>query len=184
MTVLRIARMGNPVLRRRADEIDDPGAPDMRQLVADMIETMIAAPGVGLAAPQVEVGRRVLVFQVPAGRREPDEPPEDLPGPDNIAVLINPEITPLDDTMVLGWEACLSIPGLVGRVPRHRRIRYRGVTPEGETVEREASGFHARVVQHEVDHLDGILFMDRMSDLRTLAFDDELHYLMQRTRTE
>lgn len=174
MTLLKIARMGHPVLRRRAAPVADPTDPEIRRLVADMIETMEDASGVGLAAPQVHMLHRVIVFKVPPARRSPDEPP----GPPGITALINPKIEPLGGDLAEGLEGCLSIPELRGLVPRHRRIRYRGLTPEGERIEREAAGFHARVVQHEVDHLDGILFPDRMTDLTTLVFESELHHLL------
>jgi peptide deformylase len=165
MAILKIARMGHPVLRRPADPVPDPRAPEIRSLVADMIETMADANGAGLAAPQVHVPLRVVVFHVPEerARRENEEPAP-------LTVLINPEIVPLADDKIEGWEACLSVPGLAGKVPRYSRIRYSGLTPEGGLIEREVQGFHARVVQHECDHLDGILYPQRMADLSTLVF--------------
>ena len=173
MTLLKIARMGHPVLRRPAAAVEDPTDPAVRQLVGHMIETMDDAEGIGLAAPQVHVGRRVIVFQVPADRLEEGEPA----GPPGVTRLVNPEIERVGDEIAHGIEGCLSMPGLRGVVPRLRTIVYRGVTPEGERIEREATGLHARVVQHEVDHLDGILFVDRMTDLSTLSFESELHHL-------
>lgn len=172
MSILKIARMGHPVLRRRADEVADPTSADVERLVADMWETLEDADGAGLAAPQVYVSRRVVVFSVPA-ERIADEPGADPVGP---TVLVNPVVEPLGDERELGWEACLSLPGLCGLVPRYVRVRYRGITPGGETVEREVSGFHARVVQHECDHLDGILYPMRMTDLSLLSFTDELRH--------
>src|SRR3546814_352320 len=145
-----------------------------------MLETMEDAGGTGLAAPQVHVPLRLVVFFV-AGRRaaQEDGPPEDGPPEDYslaggrrdvpLTVLVNPEIEPLTEATVLGPEACLSVPGLVGQVPRFTRIRYRGLTLEGAPLEREAAGFHARVVQHECDHLDGLLYPQRMTDLSLLA---------------
>ena len=176
MAILKVARMGHPVLRRPADSVIDPHSPEIRQLVADMLDTMRDEGGVGLAATQVHVPLRLVMFHVPAGRAEQDGPdaggvPQSVP----LTVLINPEIEPLGDEKELGWEACLSVPGLTGVVPRWRRIRYRGVTPTGETIEREAEGFHARIVQHECDHLDGILYPMRMTDLSLLGFADEMH---------
>lgn len=169
MAILKIARMGHPVLRQVARPVADPGDPEIRRLAADMAETMIDAGGVGLAAPQVHVPRRIILFKVPAERLgEGDATP-----PPGITVLLNPEIEPIGDETVVGWEGCLSIPGLRGAVPRFRRIRYRGVGLDGRPVEREAEGFHARVVQHETDHLDGILYPDRMEDLRWLSFTEE-----------
>jgi peptide deformylase len=177
MAILKVARMGHPVLRRPADPVKDPRAPEIRRLVADMLETMRDEGGIGLAATQVHVPLRLVIFEVPAERMAPGDGPD---GPDSaggvpLTVLINPEIEPLDEEKVLGWEACLSVPGLTGVVPRWRRIRYRGVTPTGETIEREAEGFHARVVQHECDHLDGILYPMRMTDLSLLGFADEIN---------
>ena len=170
MAILKIARMGHPVLLARCDPVPDPGAPEIRRLVADMMETMEDAPGVGLAAPQVYVPLRLFVFRVPDGRREAD--PEDTPL-DN-SVLINPEVELLTDDRVLRWEGCLSIPGLRAAVPRAPRIRYRGFDLEGRAVERIVSGFHAGVVQHEYDHLDGILYPMRMTDFRLFGFAEEL----------
>ena len=169
MAILKIARMGHPVLRRRADPVPDPTDPQIGRLVRDMIDTMEDAHGAGLAAPQVHVPLRVVVFHVPEARaaREGEEPV-------GLTALVNPAILPLTDETQPGWEACLSVPGLAGVVPRFTRIRYAGWTPEGERIEREASGFHARVVQHECDHLDGILYPQRMADLSLLIFADEM----------
>ncbi|MDE1147495.1 MAG: peptide deformylase [Azospirillaceae bacterium] len=168
MAILKIARMGHPVLRRPAVAVEEPIPAVVRQLAQDMIETMIDASGVGLAAPQVHIGWRVIVFRVPADRAAGENV--------DSQVLINPVIEPLSDEMQFGWEGCLSIPGLRGAVPRHNRIRYRGLALDGTVVEREASGFHARVVQHECDHLDGVLYLDRMDDMRFLSFAEELKY--------
>ncbi len=169
--------MGHPVLRRKAAPVADPTAPEIRRLVQDMLETMEDAGGTGLAAPQVHVPLRLVVFFV-SGRRaaaeeeagDPGAGREDVP----LTALINPEIEVLSEQTALGAEACLSVPGLVGQVPRFTRIRYRGMTLEGRPLEREAEGFHARVVQHECDHLDGILYPQRMTDLSQLAFTSEL----------
>ena len=171
MAILKIARMGHPVLGRPAEAVDDPTAPEVRRLIADMIETMHDAPGVGLAAPQVHVPLRLLIFHISEERAEAEE---DDAGPQPLTVLVNPEIEPLGAEEDLDWEACLSLPGLMGAVPRYRRIRYRGVTGDGEAVDRLAAGFHARVVQHECDHLDGVLYPMRMRDLSTLGFAEEL----------
>ncbi len=174
MAILKIARMGHPVLRGRAAEVDDPTAPQIQALVRNMIETMRDADGAGLAAPQVHVPLRVVVFHVPEERAGDAEPAAPQPP----TVLINPEIEPLTDETALGWEGCLSVPGLVGAVPRFTRIRYAGLTPTGERIEREAADFHARVVQHECDHLDGILYPQRMTDLSLLMFQEELRHGM------
>ena len=172
MTLLKIARMGHPVLLGEAEPVVDPTAREIRRLVADLVETMEDAHGVGLAAPQVHVGRRVIVFKAPAERAAPDE---EADGEAPLTALVNPSFEPIGDEVELGWEGCLSIPGLTGAVPRHARIRYRGTSPEGRAIEREARGFHARVVQHEIDHLDGILYTMRMDDLGMLCFSEEMH---------
>lgn len=171
MAILKIARMGHPVLRRRADPVADPTAPEIARLVADMWETMHDAPGIGLAAPQVHVPLRIVVFAVPAHRLAAEDGGSEAPPP---TVLINPEITPLNSATVSDWEACLSLPGLTGRVERWRRIRYRGAGPNGRPIERIAEGLHARVVQHECDHLDGILYPMRINDLSDFGFADEI----------
>jgi len=179
MAILKIARMGHPVLRRIADPVADPAALEIRRLVADMLETLEDIGGIGLAAPQVHVSRRVVIFEVPAERAARDgngADPAAAAGGVPMTVLINPEIEPLADDKALGWEACLSVPGLTGAVPRWTRIRYRGFGIKGERIEREASGFHARVVQHECDHLDGVLYPQRMTDLSLLAFAEELRH--------
>ncbi len=169
MSILKIARMGHPVLRRRAEPVADPTDPEIRRLVLDMWETLADIGGAGLAAPQVHVPLRLVIFHVPALRaeREGAEPV----GP---TTLINPEIEPLSEERVEGWEGCLSVPGLTGFVPRHAAIRYRALTLEGALIEREAAGFYARVVQHECDHLDGILYPMRMADLSKLMFVEEM----------
>jgi peptide deformylase len=168
MAILKIARMGHPVLLRRADAIDDPTAERVRRLIGHMAETMADAEGIGLAAPQVHQSLRLILF---LEAEERDEARGRAP-----TALINPEVEPLEEALEPGWEGCLSIPGLRGIVPRHIRIGYRGLSPHGRTIEREASGLHARVVQHEVDHLNGILYPMRMPDLRQLAFESELKH--------
>ncbi len=174
MTLLKIARMGHPVLLDEAEPVRDPTARDIRRLVEDMIETMEDANGVGLAAPQVHVSRRVIVFKAPAERADSGGA-GDAEAP--LTALVNPVFEAVGDTVEVGWEGCLSIPGIVGAVPRHACIRYRGTAPDGQTIEREAQGFHARVVQHEIDHLDGILYTMRMEDLGMLSFTDEVRRL-------
>jgi peptide deformylase len=170
MALLKIARMGNPVLRRPAAPIDDPTATWVRRLVDDMLETMEDAGGTGLAAPQVHAPHRLVLFRVGPERLT------DLPGDteQELTVLLNPVVEPLGGERALGWEGCLSVPGLRGVVPRHLRIRYRGVGLDGEVIDRETAGFHARVVQHECDHLDGILYPQRITDHRLLCFIEEL----------
>ena len=178
MALLKIARMGHPVLLRRADAVADPTAPGVRRLAADMLETMRDAGGTGLAAPQVHVPLRMLMFFVSDGRaRREDGAGDARDGDVPLTVLVNPEIEPLGEDKVLGWEACLSIPELAGEVPRYRAIRYRGLGLDGAVIEREAEGFHARVVQHEYDHLDGILYPRRMADLSRLIFSSEMKHI-------
>ncbi len=173
MAILKIARMGHPVLGRPAEPVADPTAPEIMRLVADMAETLADADGAGLAAPQVHVPLRLVMFRIPREREEcgPDE--DEVP----LTILINPEIEPLSDETALGWEGCLSLPGMLGEVPRHVQIRYRGLGIDGAPVEREASGYHARVVQHECDHLDGILYPMRMDDLSRFGFVEEMRRL-------
>jgi peptide deformylase len=177
MAILKIARMGHPVLARRAGAVTDASAPQIRGLVGNMIETMKDADGAGLAAPQVHVPLRVVVFQAPDDRADtglPEDERFDHTAP--LTVLINPELEILDAESEGGWEGCLSIPGLRGFVERPRHIRYRGLDLDGREIARTARGFHARVVQHEVDHLDGILYPQRMKDLRSLIFESEARH--------
>jgi peptide deformylase len=171
MAILKIARMGNPVLLRKCDPVPDPGAPEIRRLVADMMETMEDAPGVGLAAPQVYQPLRLFVFRVPDGRATEDPDDTELGN----TVLINPTLELIGKEQAMGLEGCLSIPDLRGAIPRAQRVRYRGVDCDGNVIEREASGFHARIVQHEYDHLDGILYTMRMKDFRYFGFSEELN---------
>ncbi len=170
MTAQQIVRMGAPVLSRRADDIPDPASEEIAALAEDMAQSMAAAGGVGLAAPQIGISKRIIVFKVPGERATAAA----NDGPLELQVLINPEIEPLSGEMELGWEGCLSIPGLKGEVPRYRKIAYRGFDLQGEKVLRQAEGFHARVVQHEVDHLDGILYPERMTDMRRFGYGEEL----------
>src|SRR5918912_2569295 len=169
MAILKIARMGHPVLRAPAAPVEDARAAEIRRLVADMVETLEDIGGAGLAAPQVHASKRVVIFKVPAERVTPRA--EDAPAP--LTVLVNPVIEPVGYEMEFGWEGCLSVPGLRGAVPRWARIRYRAETPDGETIDRVVEGFHARVVQHECDHLDGVLYPQRMTDHRLFSFVDE-----------
>ncbi len=175
MAIRNIAKMGNPVLKRAARAVSDPTSPEIRALVADMVETMEDANGAGLAAPQVHEDVRVVIFHVPAERAT--DAPEDKPEP--LTVLINPVIEPLTEERELGLEGCLSVPGFVGAVPRFTKIRYSGYGLDGEKIEREASGFHARVVQHECDHLDGILYPQRMEGLSLFGYVEEVRRALE-----
>lgn len=174
MAILKIARMGHPVLGRPAAPVGDPTAPEVHRLIVDMLETMEDANGTGLAAPQVHVPARIVAFFVSGERARREDGTETAVDDVPLTVLINPQIEVLSEERALGWEACLSVPGLMGQVPRYTAVRYRGLTPKGEEIVREASGFHARVVQHECDHLDGILYPQRMTDLATLIFASEI----------
>jgi peptide deformylase len=169
MAILKIARMGHPVLRSIARRVDDPTAPWVRRLVEDMVETMEDAGGTGIAAPQLHESHRIVVFRVPSERLT------DMPGDveQDLTVLVNPVVETVGQDRAFGWEGCLSVPGLRGVVPRHLRVRYKGLGLDGETIERDVEGFHARVVQHECDHLDGILYPQRMTDHRLLVFAEE-----------
>ena len=164
MAVLPIARMGHQVLKDPAEPVTKFEDAELDQLVSDMTETMFEVGGVGLAAPQVYVPKRVVIFFVPADRNEGEAVP--------LTVLVNPEIVPASQTVEEDWEACLSVPGLTGVVPRHASITYRYQDLSGDHHEVTATGFHARVVQHECDHLDGMLYPMRMTDMSTLMFTD------------
>jgi len=177
MAILKIAKMGHPVLAQKAQPVAYPGAPEIRRLVSDMVETMIDANGAGLAAPQVHVPLRVVVFQAPDARSDPGlSEAERFDHTAPLTVLVNPEIEIMAPDMEGGWEGCLSVPGLRGFVERPFHIRYRGFDLEGNQVARTAKGFHARVVQHECDHLDGILYPSRMNDLGKLIFESEVKH--------
>jgi peptide deformylase len=168
MTVRDILKMGDPRLLRVAAPVTAFDTPALHALVQDLFDTMAAANGAGLAAPQIGVDLQVVIFGFDHNERYPDAPP--VPR----TVLVNPVVTPLDERMEEGWEGCLSVPGLRGVVPRHARIGYAGFDPRGQPIEREAEGFHARVVQHECDHLIGRLYPTRMTDLTRLGFTSVL----------
>ena len=164
MAILDIARMGHQILKGRAHEVTNFDNPELHAFVEDMKETMVHAGGVGLAAPQAYVPLRIVIFFVPEGRNNGQVVP--------LTVMINPIITPMAEEMEEDWEACLSVPGLTGVVPRWTRIKYSFQDVDGSLKERTADGFHARVVQHECDHIDGVLYPMRMIDLATLSFTD------------
>jgi len=163
-----VLKMGHPLLRQVALPVTAFGTRELLELVRDMEDTMRALNGAGLAAPQVGVSLRVVIFEVTHNPRYPDA------GEVPYTVLINPELTPLGDETEDGWEGCLSVPGLRGLVPRYRRLRYRGYDANGLPIDRSVEGFHARVVQHEVDHLDGILYPMRLRSLHDLGYEDTL----------
>ncbi len=168
MAVRQILRMGDPRLLQVSAPVTEFDTPALHALVADLHETMAAANGAGLAAPQIGEPLRLVIFGGTPSPRYPEA--EAVPA----TVLINPLLEPLDATLEEDWEGCLSVPGLRGRVPRYTALRYSGCDARGQRFERTVSGFHARVVQHEVDHLDGILYPQRMRDLRAFGFNEEL----------
>ncbi len=163
-----VLRIGHPLLLQVAQAVAEFNTPELDALVADMLDTMSAVDGAGLAATQIGVLQRVVIFGSKNNPRYPDRPPVEL------TVLVNPEIQPLGNETGSDWEGCLSVPDMRGWVPRHQRIIYRGFDPQGQLVEREVEGFHARVVQHEVDHLDGILYPQRIEDMTKFGFEKEL----------
>ncbi len=167
MAILKIARMGHPVLREAASPVSDPTAPEIRRLIADMTETLADAGGVGLAATQVHVPLRLLIFHIPPGRSG-----SGLAMP--LRALINPVLTPLTAEMITGWEGCLSVPGLRGAVPRYTRLRLTGLTAEGEPLDEILENFPARVLQHEADHLDGRLYPSRVENFAAFGYTEEL----------
>ena len=168
MAIRDVLKMGDPRLLEPARPVEDFASLELRQLIVDMHDTMRSLNGAGLAAPQIGVGLQVVIFEVDANPRYPDA--ESVP----FTVLINPVLTPLSDTMEAGWEGCLSVPGMRGLVPRHTDLRYQGFDAAGQPIDRRVNGFHARVVQHEVDHLHGILYPMRIRDLRDFGFTETL----------
>ena len=168
MTIRTVLKMGDPRLLEVSRPVESIDSESLRPLLDDMWDTMAAENGAGLAAPQIGIMQRVVIFGCKTNPRYPDAP--EIPE----TVLINPVITALAETREEGWEGCLSVPGLRAMVPRYREIRYQGYDQHGEPIEREVSGFHARVVQHECDHLDGILYPQRIEDMRSFGFIDTL----------
>ena len=168
MAARPVLKMGDPLLLQPAAPVTEFNTSELDALIQDLFDTMAAESGAGLAAPQIGVSKRVVIFGVSTNPRYPDA--ETVP----MTVLINPIIEPLDDRTDLGWEGCLSVPGMRGLVPRYMHVRYRGLDQQGQPIERTASDFHARVVQHECDHLDGILYPMRIQDMRYFGFEDIL----------
>jgi len=168
MSVQKILHMGDPRLLEIASAVTAFDTPELHELVQDLTETMEAEDGAGLAAPQIGMGLRVVVYGFETNTRYPEAEP--IPQ----TVLVNPVIEPMSEDKDEAWEGCLSVPGLRGVVPRYSHIRYSGFDPQGNAIEREAYGFHARVVQHECDHLDGILYPQRMTDMKLFGFTDAL----------
>lgn len=168
MAVRRVLKMGEPMLYQKAAPVEKFDTPELDQLITDMFDTMAAYNGAGLAAPQIGVSLRVVIFGVQENPRYPNAEPVPT------TILINPKLYPIGDETEDGWEGCLSVPGLRGLVSRHASLRYTGYDQRGTPIDRTVSGFHARVVQHECDHIDGILYPLRLKDLRLLGFDDAL----------
>jgi peptide deformylase len=168
MAVKPVLRMGHPLLRQVAAPVERVPSAELTALIADMDDTMRALNGAGLAAPQIGVSLRVVIFELKDNPRYPHIAPVPY------TVLINPVLIPLGEEQDEGWEGCLSVPGLRGLVPRYRRLRYQGLSADGTPIDRTVEGFHARVVQHEADHLDGVLFPQRIRDLRKFGFEDAL----------
>ena len=168
MAIKPVIRMGNPLLKEISKPVKEFDSASLWSLIEDMKDTMLAQDGAGLAAIQIAVPLRVVIFSVESNPRYPDA--ESVPE----TVLINPTITPVGQDKESGWEGCLSVPGLRGLVERDSSIRYQGFDPRGNPIDRTVSDFHARVVQHEVDHLDGILYVQRMEDMQSLGFLEEL----------
>ncbi len=168
MAIRDVLKMGDPRLLAPAHRVEDFASPKLAQLIVDMRDTMRTLDGAGLAAPQIGVGLQVVIFEVSANPRYPDV------GAVPFTILINPVLTPLSDVIEEAWEGCLSIPGMRGLVPRHVALRYQGYDAAGQPIDRSVSDFHARVVQHEVDHLNGILYPMRIRDLRDFGFTDIL----------
>ncbi|MDY0067437.1 MAG: peptide deformylase [Steroidobacteraceae bacterium] len=163
-----VLKMGDPLLLQVARPVEKFDTPELRALLQDMHETMEALNGAGLAAPQIGVSQQVVIFGVSRNPRYPQA--EEVP----YTVLINPQLEPIGEEIEEDWEGCLSVPGMRGLVPRHVRLRYRGFDQQGGAIDRTVSGFHARVVQHEVDHLNGILYPMRIRDLRNFGFNETL----------
>jgi peptide deformylase len=168
MSVRPVLRMGDPLLLQVAKPVEQFDTPELHELLADMHDTMAALNGAGLAAPQIGVSQQVVIFGVGANPRYPQA--EAVP----YTVLINPQLEPVSDEQEDGWEGCLSVPGMRGLVPRYRSLRYRGFDQYGAPIDRTVNNFHARVVQHEVDHLLGILYPMRIRDLRNFGFNEAL----------
>jgi len=168
MSIRPVLRLGDPRLLEVASEVSDFNSPELDMLIEDMFDTMAAEDGAGLAAPQIGIGVRVVIFGFDNNPRYPDSAA--VPR----TILINPQISALSEEMEDGWEGCLSVPGMRGVVSRFKHIRYRGFDAAGEAIDVEASGFHARVVQHECDHLDGIIYTQRLTDPLQFGFTEEL----------
>ncbi len=168
MAVRPVVRMGDPRLLQVSEPIKEFDTPELHALITDMFDTMHATDGIGIAAPQIGINKRIIIFGLEKNPRDPDG--EVVP----TTVLINPELTVLGDDMISNWEACLSVPGLRGLVPRYTHLQYKGYDPKGNVIEREVRNFHAVMVQHENDHLDGILYPQRIENIALFGFEEEI----------
>ena len=175
MSILKIARVGHPILLKKSDEIEEFSTNKLKKIIYDMSETMIDYNGIGLAGPQVHISKRVIIFRNPEtndGQKI------------KITPLINPTFKPITNEQEDDWEGCLSIPGMQGLVRRYKKIKYSGYDMEGNKIDNEAEGLHARVVQHEIDHLDGILYTDRLADKKAFGFEKEIIEYWKNEKTE
>ena len=168
MTIRKVLRMGHPILGEISHPVQEFNTPDLSSLIEDMKDTMLGEDGAGIAAPQIGVLWQVVMFEIEQNLRYPDE--DSIP----FTILINPEIRPLSDKRSEAWEGCLSVPGMKGLVPRFESICYTGFDQKGNRIEREVDGFHARVVQHECDHLLGVLYPQRIVNMKNFGFNEEL----------
>ena len=167
MSILKIAKLGHPVLHKKANIVKNLSDPRIKKLIEDMTETMLDANGIGLAAPQVHISKQVIIFRVP---KEDDNEKKSI----EITALINPKISNISKEVCNDWEGCLSIPGMSGLVKRYSKIKYEGFDMNGKLIKKKAEGLHARVVQHEFDHLMGLLYLNRLADPRAFGFTEEI----------
>jgi len=178
MSILKIARLGHPVLFQKAKLVENITSNNIKKIVHDMTETMLDAQGIGLAAPQIHINKQILIFVEP-------EIEEGKESPVNITALINPKLSKISDKTDIQWEGCLSIPGMLGLVKRYFRIKYEGYDMNGNIIQKEAEGLHARIVQHEYDHLSGILYTSRLADNKAFGYSEEIeNYWKKNTNNE
>ena len=178
MSILKIARLGHPVLHKKATIVKKFPNPTIQKLIKDMIETMLDVNGIGLAAPQVHVSKQVMIFRIL------EEESKALDNSNEITVLINPKLSKISNETDNDWEGCLSIPGMTGLVKRFAKVKYEGLDMNGNIIRRTAEGLHARIVQHEYDHLMGILYINRLVDSRAFGFNDEIENYWKKNRDE
>jgi len=179
MSILKIARLGHPILQKKTSIVNKIPSSSIKQLINDMTETMLDAKGIGLAAPQVHISKQVMIFRIP---KEDEE--EEKNNTIEITALINPKISKISDKTENDWEGCLSIPEMSGLVKRFSKIRYEGLDMNGNIIKKTAEGLHARIVQHEYDHLMGILYIHRLVDIRAFGFNDEIKNFWQNKHEE